>query len=326
MGSRLGSHGGLPGVAGSRTPEAPGIWLNDDAKDDFFVDMARHALETWEVDVTGLWLELRPHEWWFTSSRISPDRLRLVPRPMSRPPKARAPRSNEPVPKLAAEATIMDESEINEIRVSRDLRPWPLFWSDLRWIFRALDPPTSIRDPCRDPSSPLAFGTLGVADHLLDRLPRTPWILGHRARLLPASFPDRPFSIREVPTLTGQYFARFLRLLIVAAVFVALFLVVVLVEVGVHQRTTGTGSSLPLRVYLSTLFIVFLADVALTFVSPALVFTTSSAWEALRFGLRLLRTTWPNSVWYVLTPGLARRRRRRRLDQLWLDSATLESI
>ncbi len=71
--------GDSPGVAGSRTPEAPGIWLNDDAKDDFFVDMARHALETWEVDVTGLWLELRPHEWWFTSSRISPDRLRLVP-------------------------------------------------------------------------------------------------------------------------------------------------------------------------------------------------------------------------------------------------------
>lgn len=224
---------------------------------------------------------------------------------MPRPPKARAPRSNEPVPKLAAEATIMDESEINEIRVSRDLRPWPLFWSDLRWSFRAW-----IRRP--------QFVILVAILLLLLRLallvsPIIYWI-GYLALLGFSAtervyylrlFQDRPFSIREVPTLTGQYFARFLRLLlIVAAVFVALFLVVVLVEVGVHQRTTGTGSSLPLRVYLSTLFIVFLADVALTFVSPALVFTTSSAWEALRFGLRLLRTTWPNSVWYVLTPGL----------------------
>lgn len=68
-----------PGVAGSLKPEAPGIWLSEHSDDDFFVEMARHAVQMWEVDVTDLWLELRPHAWWFTSERIAPDRLRLLP-------------------------------------------------------------------------------------------------------------------------------------------------------------------------------------------------------------------------------------------------------
>jgi hypothetical protein len=68
-----------PGVAGSLKPEAPGIWLTEHAEDDFFVEMARHAVEMWEVDVTDLWLERRPQDWWFTSERIAPNRLRLLP-------------------------------------------------------------------------------------------------------------------------------------------------------------------------------------------------------------------------------------------------------
>jgi hypothetical protein len=71
--------GSAPGVAGSLKPEAPGIWLSEHPGDDFFVNMAHHAVHEWEVDVTGLWLELRPQGWWFTSERISPDRLRLLP-------------------------------------------------------------------------------------------------------------------------------------------------------------------------------------------------------------------------------------------------------
>lgn len=71
--------GSAPGVAGSLKPEAPGIWLSEHSEDDFFMEMARHAVHMWEVDVTGLWLELRPQEWWFTSERIAPDRLRLLP-------------------------------------------------------------------------------------------------------------------------------------------------------------------------------------------------------------------------------------------------------
>ena len=71
--------GSSPGVAGSLKPEAPGIWLSEDSEDDFFVEMARHAVQMWEVDVTDLWLERRPQDWWFASERIAPDRLRLLP-------------------------------------------------------------------------------------------------------------------------------------------------------------------------------------------------------------------------------------------------------
>jgi hypothetical protein len=71
--------GDSPGVAGSLKPEAPGIWLSEHADDYFFVEMARHPVEMWVVDVTELWLERRPQEWWFTSQRIRADRLRLLP-------------------------------------------------------------------------------------------------------------------------------------------------------------------------------------------------------------------------------------------------------
>ena len=47
-----------------------------------------------------------------------------------------------------------------------------------------------------------------------------------------------------------------------------------------------------------------LFDVLLTFVTPALAYTTRSVRAALRLGLRMLTKTWPRSAWYALTPGL----------------------
>jgi hypothetical protein len=46
-------------------------------------------------------------------------------------------------------------------------------------------------------------------------------------------------------------------------------------------------------------------DIALTFVTSALVFTTRSAWRALRIGVAMIRQTWPRSGLYVLCPPLA---------------------
>ena len=46
-------------------------------------------------------------------------------------------------------------------------------------------------------------------------------------------------------------------------------------------------------------------DFALTFVTPALAFTTRSVWKALGIGLRMIRQTWPRSGLYVLCPPLA---------------------
>ena len=46
-------------------------------------------------------------------------------------------------------------------------------------------------------------------------------------------------------------------------------------------------------------------DTALTFVLPALSYSTNSVGAALRIGLRMIRTEWPASAVYVLLPPLA---------------------
>jgi hypothetical protein len=48
-----------------------------------------------------------------------------------------------------------------------------------------------------------------------------------------------------------------------------------------------------------------LVDVALTFVTPALAFSTRRVRRALAIGLQMVRSEWPSSAWYVLVPPLA---------------------
>lgn len=47
------------------------------------------------------------------------------------------------------------------------------------------------------------------------------------------------------------------------------------------------------------------ADAILTFVVPVLVFETDSVRVAWRTGTRMARQTWPHSIFYILTPGVA---------------------
>jgi hypothetical protein len=71
--------GAAPGVAGSSKPELPGIFLQEDADDDFFVRMARFRTDVWKVNVEELWLESGPSGWWVVSEPIGPDRIELLP-------------------------------------------------------------------------------------------------------------------------------------------------------------------------------------------------------------------------------------------------------
>jgi hypothetical protein len=71
--------GAAPGVAGSTNPELPGIFLQEHADDDFFVQMSRTTTDMWEVNVNALWLESGPSGWWVVTSPIGPERLRLLP-------------------------------------------------------------------------------------------------------------------------------------------------------------------------------------------------------------------------------------------------------
>jgi hypothetical protein len=70
--------GDVPGVAGSTRPELPGIFLQEDAEDGFFVRMAKFPTDIWEINVEELWLESGPSGWWLVSSPISPERLALL--------------------------------------------------------------------------------------------------------------------------------------------------------------------------------------------------------------------------------------------------------
>jgi len=58
---------------------------------------------------------------------------------------------------------------------------------------------------------------------------------------------------------------------------------------------------------LSLVFLVWslALDIALTFVTPALVFSTHSAWQAMKIGVRTLDRLWPRDMLYALVPPLA---------------------
>jgi hypothetical protein len=75
---------------------------------------------------------------------------------------------------------------------------------------------------------------------------------------------------------------------------------------GVGGNPTKSASILltPTLIVLSILSSLFI-DVMLTFTTPALAFSTSKPWDALKRGLRLMRETFPQSFLYVAIPPLA---------------------
>ena len=70
--------GQAAGVAGSATPELPGIFVQESADDDFFVRMAKFPTDMWSVLLEGRWIETGPSGWWFVARPVEPERLRLL--------------------------------------------------------------------------------------------------------------------------------------------------------------------------------------------------------------------------------------------------------
>jgi hypothetical protein len=97
----------------------------------------------------------------------------------------------------------------------------------------------------------------------------------------------------EILPTTWHFFGRFFRLALLAIPFV--ILLVALSAWSDNSPVVDIGLALVL---------VFLVDVAFTFVTPALTFTTSSAREALSIGFAILRANWPAAAPYALTPAL----------------------
>jgi hypothetical protein len=111
-------------------------------------------------------------------------------------------------------------------------------------------------------------------------------------------------SLRELFASVPSYVGRFLRLGILvgfcAAIVTGVPIVGAAALAAAHEATLANAI-----IHAAVLTITVVLDLALTFVTSALAFTTPSAREALRIGIRMIRQTWPRSGLYVLCPPLA---------------------
>jgi hypothetical protein len=107
------------------------------------------------------------------------------------------------------------------------------------------------------------------------------------------AFAGKNFPPSDIWPTSRRFFGPFLRLgLLVSPLFVLLI-----------ALSFWSGSAPIVDIGL-TLVLVFVLDVLLTFVTPALTFTTTSARTAFSIGLAMLRTHWPAAAPYALTPAL----------------------
>ena len=109
------------------------------------------------------------------------------------------------------------------------------------------------------------------------------------------AFVGQAMSPREIWRSLWRFFWPFLRL----AILVGLLMMMVSLPVQLVFPENGRA----LVVALTPFFL--LTDVALTFVVPALTFSTRKVREAGRIGLVMIRHEWPGSAWHALAPPLA---------------------
>ena len=106
-------------------------------------------------------------------------------------------------------------------------------------------------------------------------------------------FAGQDFSRAEIWRATRRYANPFFRLALIAAPFLlaAIFLL----------PLTGPDPVITVVVFV---ILIFAIDVAATFVTPALTYTTTSAREAISIGWSMLRENWRAAMPYALTPAL----------------------
>ncbi len=106
----------------------------------------------------------------------------------------------------------------------------------------------------------------------------------------------------ELQLLTRAFFGRFMRLgLLAVLVWVPLFIVAI--QNADPERAEGIFTTPAMWIASAVLGVAF--DFTLTFVTPALAFTTRRVRHALRLGVGMLREHWPRTGWYAVVPPLA---------------------
>lgn len=109
-------------------------------------------------------------------------------------------------------------------------------------------------------------------------------------------------ALSELLASVPFFIGRFLRLGLLVGIVVMPLIFGLGYLVGHYEAATHVGATAR-RIGLLTIMVPL--DLALTFVTSALVFTTRSARQALRIGLAMIRQTWPRSGLYLLCPPLA---------------------
>ena len=102
---------------------------------------------------------------------------------------------------------------------------------------------------------------------------------------------------------TRAFFWRFLRLGLLA---VLVWVPVVFIAMGKADDPEQFDRvfSEPL-IWVTAAILTIAVDFSLTFVTPALAYSTNRVGEALTLGFRMLREEWPRPIWYAVVPPLA---------------------
>ena len=167
-------------------------------------------------------------------------------------------------------------------------------------------------------------GAIGALASSLVLLFRAGWVGTERVWYMRV-FRGSSFPRSDVWRFVPAFMGRFIVLgLIVGAPLMAIF--------AVWGSVPPVGRLSPSALWVLIIGGV-LADFALTFVAPALAFTTRSVKAALRIGIGMIRAEWPRSAPYVLIPPLAIQivlravPPRQQLDRpVWLGAAIASSL
>src|SRR5438094_6983028 len=144
----------------------------------------------------------------------------------------------------------------------------------------------------------LVLSLLGLAIMLATLFFQLGWYGAERV-FFQRRFRDQPVAVRHLLGLVGPYIGRFFA---VGLPFGIVFSGFCFAAFRVHRPV---GGPMPGWFHVGAGLFLLGIDFALTFVTPALAYTTRSALRVMGIGFALIRQTWPSSALYVLCPPLA---------------------
>ncbi len=111
-----------------------------------------------------------------------------------------------------------------------------------------------------------------------------------------------PHFLRLVPRFIGRFLV--IGVLVGLMLFTFTFGMLRIADPDIMHRADA-AATLPIWTDVAFAALVILIDFALTFIPPALAYTTRSAGHAVKIGITMIAQTWPRSALYVVCPPLA---------------------